>query len=88
MSIAQDIFCFVIPLMMMSAAVLLVDNGVGGCWWPISARTALMDFAFWQFSTNSPNVNLTLSTNHPVYPCAPAKGSAHAYTQKCARIHR
>ena len=33
-------------------------------------------------------VNLTLSANHPVHPCAPAKGSAHAYTQNCARIHR
>ena len=33
-------------------------------------------------------VNLTLSTNHPVHPCAPAKSSAHAYTQNCARIHR
>ena len=34
------------------------------------------------------NVNLTLSEDHPVHPCTPAKGSAHAYTQKCARIHR
>ena len=25
-------------------------------------------------------VNLTLSANHPVHPCAPAKGRAHAYT--------
>ena len=33
-------------------------------------------------------VNLTLSANHPVYPCALTKCSAHAYTQKCARIHR
>ena len=33
-------------------------------------------------------VNLTLSANHPVHPCAPAKISAHAYTQNCARIHR
>ena len=33
-------------------------------------------------------VNLTLSKNHPVHPCAPAKRSAHAYTQNCARIHR
>ena len=33
-------------------------------------------------------VNLTLSTNHPVHPCAPAKSSAHEYTQNCARIHR
>ena len=33
-------------------------------------------------------VNLTLSANHPVHPCAPAKGTSHAYTQNCARIHR
>ena len=33
-------------------------------------------------------VNLTLSANHPVHPCAPAKSSAHAYTQNYARIHR
>ena len=31
-------------------------------------------------------VNLTLSANHPVHPCAPTKSSAHAYTQNCARI--
>ena len=30
--------------------------------------------------------NLTLSANHPVHPCAPAKSSAHAYTQNFARI--
>ena len=39
-------------------------------------------------STLQECVNLTLSANHPVHPCAPAKVSAHAYTQKCARIHR
>ena len=33
-------------------------------------------------------VNLTLSANHPVHPCVPDQGSTHAYTQKCARIHR
>ena len=33
-------------------------------------------------------VNLTLSANHHVHPCAPAKSGAHAYTQNCARIHR
>ena len=33
-------------------------------------------------------VNLTLSANHPVHPCAPSKCSAHEYTQNCARIHR
>ena len=31
-------------------------------------------------------VNLTLSANHPVHPCTPAKISAHVYTQNCARI--
>ena len=39
-------------------------------------------------STMQGCVNLTLSANHPVHPCAPDKGSAHAYTQNCARIHR
>ena len=33
-------------------------------------------------------VNLTLSAHHYVHPCAPVKGSAHAYTQNCAHIHR
>ena len=33
-------------------------------------------------------VNLTLSANNSLHPCAPAKVSAHAYTQNCARIHR
>ena len=33
-------------------------------------------------------VNLSLSANHHVHPCAPSKSSTHAYTQKCARIHR
>ena len=33
-------------------------------------------------------VNLTLSANHPVHLCTPAKSSAHAYTQNCAHIHR
>ena len=31
-------------------------------------------------------VNLTLSANHPVHPCTPAKSSAHVYTQNYARI--
>ena len=31
-------------------------------------------------------VHLTLSENYPVYPRAPTKSSAHAYTQKYARI--
>ena len=33
-------------------------------------------------------VNLTLSANHPVHPCVPAKSRAHAYTQNCARMNR
>ena len=33
-------------------------------------------------------VNLTLFANHPMHPCAPDKGSAHAYKQNCKRIHR
>ena len=35
-------------------------------------------------------VNLTLSENNPVHPCAPDKGSEHActQTQNCARMHR
>ena len=32
-------------------------------------------------------VNLTLSANHSVHPCAPSKFSAYAYTQNCASIH-
>ena len=36
----------------------------------------------------SSGVNLTLSANQPVHPCALDKGSAHAYTKNCARIHR
>ena len=32
------------------------------------------------------DVNLKLSANHPVHPCAQAKSSAYAYTQNCARI--
>ena len=32
-------------------------------------------------STMQGCVNLTLSANHPVHPCGPAKGSAHAYTK-------
>ena len=31
-------------------------------------------------------VHLILSANHPMHPCTPAKISAHAYTQICARI--
>ena len=55
MSIALNIFCFEIPLMMLFDAVLSVANGVGSQWWPISDRTVFMDVAFWQFSNNPPN---------------------------------
>ena len=41
--------------MMMSAAVLYVYTGVGGCWWTISSRTVLMDVTFYQFSNNPPD---------------------------------
>ena len=39
-------------------------------------------------SSSNKAVNLTLSANHPAHPCTPAKGSAHAHTQNCARMHR
>ena len=40
---------------MFFSAVFSVSTGVGGCWWPIYARSILVDFAFWQFSNNPPN---------------------------------
>ena len=55
MLMARNIFCFAVPLTMMFSAVLSVATGVGGCWWPISARTVFMDVALWQFSNNSSN---------------------------------
>ena len=48
-------FCFAVPLIMLLAAVLSVATGVGGCWWPISARSVIMDLAFWKFPNNPPN---------------------------------
>ena len=55
MSIALDIFCFVVPLMMLFSAIISEATGVGGPGWRISARSVLMDVAFWQFSNNPPN---------------------------------
>ena len=55
MSIARDIFCFAVPLTMLFVAVLSVANGVGGCRWPISARDALIEVFFLQFSNNPPS---------------------------------
>ena len=40
---------------MLFSAVFSVATGVGGCWWPIYARSILVDVAFWQFSNNPPN---------------------------------
>ena len=47
MYIARDMFCFAVPL--------TISTGVGGCWWPISARVVLMYVFFWKFSNNPPN---------------------------------
>ena len=49
------IFFHASQLTMLFAAVLSVATGVGGCWWPISARYILLDVDFWQFSNNPPN---------------------------------
>ena len=48
-------FCFAVPLTIIFAALLSIATGVGGCWWPISARAILMDVSFWKFSNNIPN---------------------------------
>ena len=40
---------------MLFPGVLSVATVVGGCWWPISARSVLMDVDFRQFSNNPPN---------------------------------
>ena len=55
MSIALDIFCFSVPLIMLFAAVLSVVTCVGGCGWYIYARDLLMDVSLWNFSNNPPN---------------------------------
>ena len=52
---AQDIFCFSVPLTMLFVAILYVSTGVGGCWWPIFNRAIRMDVAFWKFSNNPTN---------------------------------
>ena len=55
MSIARDIYCFAVLLTMLLAAVFSVATGVGGCWWTISARAILIEFAFRKFSNNPPS---------------------------------
>ena len=40
---------------MLFAAVLYVATGVGGCWWPISARAVLVAVALWRISNNLTN---------------------------------
>ena len=46
MSIAQYLFWFAVLLIMMFDAVSHVATGIGGCWWPISARAVLMEVPF------------------------------------------
>ena len=46
MPIALDIFCFVVPLMMLFSAIISEATGVGGPGWRISTRSVLMDVAF------------------------------------------
>ena len=48
-------FCFAIPLTMLFETVFSVATGVGGCEWPVYARSILIDFHFWKFSNNPPN---------------------------------
>ena len=55
MCIALDIFCFVVPFMMIFDAVFSVSTSVGGYEWTISDRTVPMDVCFWQFSDHPPN---------------------------------
>ena len=53
MSIAR--YFFSVPLMILFVAIFYVVTGDGGCWWPISDRSILVDVAFWKFSNNPPN---------------------------------
>ena len=53
-----------------------------------TVRPIYLHVANYGNSTLQGCVNLTLSENHPVHPCAPAKSSAHAYTQNCAHTQR
>ena len=55
MSIDLDIFCSVIPFMMLFVYILSVATGFDGCGWPIYAREVFMDVSFWQFSSNPHN---------------------------------
>ena len=55
MSISLDIFCFVVPFMMLFVTFLSVFTVVGGCQCHNSARVVCMYVAFWKFSNNSTN---------------------------------
>ena len=55
MSIPQDLFYFAVPLTILFAAVLSVATGVGGCYFPIFAKSVRMKVAFWKFSNRPPN---------------------------------
>ena len=55
MSIALNIFCFAVPLMMLFASVFSIVTGVGGCWWPNYSRDVIVDVTFWDFSNNHQN---------------------------------
>ena len=52
---AQNLFCFAVPLKILFAAVLSVATGVDGFWWPISDRSVFMAAAFWNFPRNPTN---------------------------------
>ena len=54
MSISLN-FLFSVPLTILFSAALSVATGIGGCWWPIYAKTVIMDINYWQFSYNPPN---------------------------------
>ena len=55
MSISLDIFCFVVPFMMLFVTFLSVFTVVGGCQCHNSARVVCMYVVFWKFSNNSTN---------------------------------
>ena len=55
MYMAQNIFCFAVPLTILFVTVLSIATDIVGCWWPISARAVLMDVAFRKFSNNPPD---------------------------------
>ena len=51
MSIALNIFCFAVPLMMLFASIFTIVTGVGGCWWPNYSRDVIVDAIFGIFQT-------------------------------------